>query len=74
MFPEPKRIKTTVGIYEISTCDTWDRGWETMIFNNVNGDTDVRPEFTKRHANEQKAKIWHEYVVGMMQKEQEEES
>ena len=66
------QIKTAVTIgnppveYEVSTCLTFDRGWETMIFNNINGDSDVSingVDYHSLHVNEQAAQKWHNYVV-----------
>jgi hypothetical protein len=60
------QIKTKVGIFEVSTVQLVDGYYETMVFNDVNGDTNVRPEFTRRYDNKFDAEQWHAHVVYRM--------
>jgi len=66
-------FKTTIGDYEVSTVKTFDHGWETMVFNNRNGDTDTHPKFYRRHVNSAEAFDWHTMVVERMRNTNEPE-
>lgn len=66
--------KTKVGRYEVSSIHLGTMGggayeYETMIFDDVTGDTDVRPEFSTRHQTAEEAEHWHAEVVGKLQTE-----
>lgn len=59
--------KTKVAAFEVSTVDTLDSRWETMVFNDVTGETDCfRSEFQRRHASREEAQEWHAHVVAQM--------
>lgn len=46
--------------YEISTVDTFDVGWETLLFRTDSGYSESKYE--RRHGSYEEAKAWHEYV------------
>ena len=50
-----------VGMIEVSTCYTWDHGWETCLFHD-NGDSEVIQNYS--HPSE--AKRGHAYIVAQL--------
>lgn len=46
--------------YEISTVNTFDAGWETLLFKAGGGYTES--EYERRHRDYAEAKAWHEHV------------
>lgn len=49
--------------YHISTADTFDRGWETMIFRrDERGELDVREVYQELHGDFAEAEERHEYI------------
>lgn len=57
MFKTP--VENNGKTYEVSTVNTMDAGWETLVF--LEGYT-ARTGFERRHANYAEAKAWHEKV------------
>ena len=79
-------FKTKVGGLEVSTValpkalsglyDTDEYGssldWETMIFDDRSGETDVKPHLTRRHTDMFEAKNWHDHCVEVLTRENRE--
>lgn len=63
-YDKQKKYTTANGKYFISTNDTWDQGWETMVFAvDSNGDIDYT-ELDVDHYNDQKeAYAGHEQMI-----------
>ena len=66
--------KTRVGRWLVSTVELRimiDLGdaypYETMIFDDETGDTDVIPQLAKRHQTAEEALAYHSFVVGELQ-------
>lgn len=66
--------KTKVGRYEVSSIHLGMMGmepdcYETMIFDDITGETDCRREFSRRHRTPEEAEQWHAEVVGKLKAE-----
>lgn len=48
--------------YEISTVDTFDAGWETLLFRAGGGYAEEGAAYERRHLDYNEAKAWHEHV------------
>ena len=55
--------RTENGKFFVSTMDTFDRGWETMVFPIINGVVDYGDLYADRYLTEQAAKEGHAKVL-----------
>lgn len=54
--------------YYISTANTFDKGWETMVFTSKDGDvTDWGEKYQKLYYTEEQAKKGHAYAVNHLE-------
>lgn len=70
LWPPPTQVeRTTVGRYDVSTIRYGSGTFETMIFDNLTGDTDVRKELGYRTTKGRAALTAHEHAVDVLQAE-----
>ena len=55
--------RTENGKFFVSTMDTFDRGWETMVFPVIGGNVDYGELYADRYLTEQAAKEGHAKVL-----------
>lgn len=67
-------LKTKIGDLTVSTVSLLTGGYETMVFDDVTGKTDVRKDLSSRHATEEMAREWHYSAVGVLKAEIKSES
>ncbi len=65
MYDKQRRHFTKNGKYFISTNDTWDRGWETMVFgrNPQTGDIDYTELDVENYNDQSEAYAGHQMMV-----------